>query len=139
MAKSFWSEGLRFECQGTGNCCVSRGGYGYVYVTLEDRRALARKLGLTTSAFTRRHCRRTGGHFHLKDLKGPCTFLDGKSCSVYEARPTQCRTWPVWPENMNARTWTREVAAFCPGVGKGKLFTPEAIRSLIKTDPLQAD
>ena len=132
---SFWSKGIRFECQGTGRCCVSRGGYGYVYLTLEDRRRFARHFKMATQAFTRRYCAKTEGHFHLRQVEGPCEFLQGKSCGAYEARPAQCRTWPFWPENMNARTWNGEVKAFCPGVGKGRLYSPQEIEELLKQDP----
>jgi hypothetical protein len=137
MNKPFWSDGIRFECQGTGRCCVSRDGYGYVYMTLDDRRRMARVLGLSTSAFTRKHCDQTDGHFHLKSVEGPCEFLEGKSCGVYEGRPAQCRTWPFWPENMNARTWNRDVKAFCPGVGKGRLYSAVEIEKLLKQDPIE--
>ena len=141
MKDDFWAEGIRFECQGTGRCCVSREGYGFVYLTLEDRRRLAKHFGISTLAFTRRYCRKTEGHFHLIDFTGPCRFLggpDGKGCTVYEARPTQCRTWPFWPENMNARTWNGEVRTFCPGVGKGRLYSAEEIKILLKQDPVTA-
>lgn len=132
----WWSAGVRFECQGTGRCCVSRGAYGYVYVTLEDRRRLARHLGLTTLQFTRRHCLKTDGHFHLKDFTDACVYLDGTRCRVYEARPTQCRTWPFWPENMRPKSWAKEVAAYCPGVGKGRRYTGKEIRALLVLDPV---
>ena len=115
-----WSEGVRFACQGSGRCCVSRGGYGYVYLTLEDRRRLAKQLGIPTGRFTRTWCTRKDGLWHLKDSGPDCVFLEGTRCGVYEARPTQCRTWPFWPENMTPRRWTA-IAAFCPGVGKGKV------------------
>lgn len=137
MPKKFWEEGIRFECQGTGRCCLSRGSYGYVYLTLADRRRLARHLELTTQAFTRRYCKNTDGHFHLRDHTGPCQFLKGKGCSVYEARPTQCRTWPFWPENMNARTWNNEVKKYCPGVGKGRLYSAVEIKKLLKQDSVE--
>ena len=52
--KPWWQDGIRFECQGTGQCCISRGAYGYVYVTLADRRRLAAELGIPTRQFTRR-------------------------------------------------------------------------------------
>jgi Fe-S-cluster containining protein len=32
-----------------------------------------------------------------------CAFLDGARCTVYEARPTQCRTFPFWKENLRRR------------------------------------
>ena len=132
--KPFWADGIRFECQGSGRCCMSRGKYGYVYLTLPDRRRMAKHLGLSTGQFTRRYCKNTGGHFHLKAPEADCCFLDGNRCSVYEARPTQCRTWPFWPENLNARTWSREIASFCPGVGKGRLHAAEEIRALRDQD-----
>ncbi len=134
--KKFYAGGIRFECQGTGRCCVSRGGYGFVYLTLEDRRRMAKQLKLSTLAFTRRHCSKTDGYFHLKDVDGPCRFLEGKGCSIYEARPAQCRTWPFWPENMNARTWSREVQAYCPGVGKGRRYSEQEIEQLLAQDPI---
>jgi len=134
--KKFWQDGIRFECQGTGRCCVAHTGYGHVYLTLEDRRRFARHFKISTLSFTRRYCSKTDGHFHLKRITGPCEFLEGKSCSVYEARPAQCRTWPFWPENMNARTWNREVRTFCPGVGKGRLHTAAEIERALSEDPV---
>lgn len=130
-SRPWWSDGVRFECQGTGRCCVSRGDYGYVYLTLADRQRLARHLGLPTREFTRRYCGKTGGHFHLKEVDGPCRFLDGTRCSVYEGRPSQCRTWPFWPENMRPKAWT-EVAAFCPGIGKGRVYSSMEIHRLLR-------
>ena len=58
-------------------------------------------------------------------------FLDGARCSVYEARPTQCRTWPFWPENMTPRSWT-SIARFCPGVGKGTIVPAERIVEILR-------
>ncbi len=129
MTKTLWWEkGIRFECQGSGKCCVTHGQYGYVYMSLADRRRMARVLGLRTSTFTRRYCALTEERWHLKDPDKDCPFLSGKRCRAYRGRPMQCRTWPFWPEAMNARTWTRDIKAFCPGVGKGRLFSAAEIR-----------
>lgn len=127
--KQWWHEGIRFECQGSGKCCTSHGEYGYVFLTLEDRRRMAKELKLSTSAFTKKYCDCTQGVWHLKeDPKNPdCMFLKNKRCSIYEGRPTQCRTWPFWPEVMNAKSWATDVKAFCPGVGKGALISREKI------------
>lgn len=132
MGRPFYADGLRFECQGTGRCCMSRGEYGYVYLTHEDRRRLAAHLGLSVRAFIQVHCATTEGQLHLRDVTQECRFLTGTRCGVYEARPTQCRTWPFWPENMNARTWRREVESFCPGVGKGRVFPASEIKELVQ-------
>lgn len=131
--KEWWAKGVQFECQGSGQCCVSRGEYGFVYMTGSDRKRMASVLKLSTAEFTRKYCGKTDGVFHLKDGKGPdCIFLKNNKCSVYEGRPDQCRTWPFWPEVMNAKTWKKEVATFCPGVGKGRVYTAEEIRTAME-------
>lgn len=130
----WYADGVRFQCQGSGKCCASRGQYGFVYLTREDRKNMAEVLGLSLSDFTRIHCGKTDGYYHLKDDPDSpdCRFLDGTKCAVYEGRPTQCRTWPFWPEIMGAKAWAREVTAFCPGVGKGPVIPPEQIRSAVR-------
>ena len=132
MAKPFWSEGLRFECQQSGRCCTSRGEYGYIYLTPEDRERLASSLGMSLTEFVSVHCQETDGYVHLRNPELDCEFLEGARCGVYEGRPEQCRTWPFWPENMKARVWRGEIAPFCPGIGKGRLYTAEEIRQELK-------
>lgn len=132
--KEWWRKGVQFECTGSGKCCMSRGEYGFVYLNLEDRQRFAKHLKISTSAFTRRYCEKTGGIWHLKEdrINPDCIFLKGNSCGVYEARPTQCRTWPFWPEVMNAKSWAKDVKAFCPGVGKGKVIDGDTIEKQIR-------
>jgi len=126
---NFYKNGLKFECQGSGKCCTSHGEYGFVFLTLEDRKRIAKQLKISTLQFTKNYCQKNKGLFHLReDLGNPdCLFLKNKRCSIYSARPTQCRTWPFWPEVLNAKTWRKDVASFCPGVGKGKLHSKEEI------------
>lgn len=117
MSKSFYKKGLHFECQGSGKCCMSRGEYGYVYLTQFDAKRMAKVLGLTLSEFKQQYCRVSGGVLHLIQPEESinCRFLVNNRCDVYEGRPTQCRTWPFWPENMNPKAWKRDVIDFCPG------------------------
>lgn len=134
MAKNkFYENGFRFQCQGSGKCCTSHGEYGFVFLTLEDRQRMARELKMRTSEFTKQYCDRKGPVWHLKeDPKNPdCMFLKNKRCSIYEGRPTQCRTWPFWPEVMNAKSWKKDVESFCPGVGQGKLWKAEEIEKIL--------
>ena len=124
-----FEKGIKFECQGSGKCCTSHGEFGFVFLTLSDRKRMAKHLELTTSQFTKKFCQRTNGFWHL--IENPnepdCQFLKNKKCSIYAARPTQCRTWPFWPEVMNAKAWKKEVVNFCPGVGKGSVIKFEKI------------
>lgn len=129
--KKFIEKGVRFECQGDGKCCVSRDRYGYVYLSFRDRKRLAAYLKITTSEFTAKFTEKEGGMFQLKYKDNNCLFLESNRCMVYEARPWQCRAWPFWPENMNRDIWQREIAPYCLGVGKGRLYTAEEIEKIL--------
>lgn len=141
--KPFYADGLKWECQGSGKCCTSRGAYGYVYLTLADQRRMAKVLRLTHKEFLKRYTKIHLGWRALKDPQemgmkthpqGDCIFLvGGKSCGVYEGRPDHCRTWPFWPENMTPKAWAKEVASYCPGVGKGKVHSFEEIKAVLDT------
>ena len=55
-------------------------------------------------------------------------------CTVYKSRPSQCRTWPFWNENMNSKVWNKDISVNCPGVGKGQLISQKKINKLLKED-----
>jgi uncharacterized protein len=128
----FYKEGIRFECQGEGKCCISRGRYGYVYLSFNDRRRLAKHCGMSTAEFTERFTDKVDGLYELRYTGKDCPFIQDNRCAVYEARPSQCRTWPFWPENMNEIVWEQEVASWCPGVGKGRLYSSEEISEILE-------
>jgi len=131
VKKAFYQNGLRFECQGDGRCCITRGRYGYVYLSFNDRKRLAAHLGISTAEFTAHYTEKEDGLYLLKYADRDCPFFKDNRCSAYNARPWQCRTWPFWPENMNKAVWEREVASYCPGVGKGRLYTAEEIEQIL--------
>lgn len=129
--KHFYQNGIRFECQGDGKCCVSRGEYGYVYLSFNDRKRIAARLGMSTDDFTEKFTQKVDGLYELRYRGNDCPFLNGRQCSIYDARPKQCRTWPFWLENMNDEVWHRDVASWCPGVGRGRLYTAEEIHEIL--------
>ena len=125
---NFHAKGLRFECTGCGECCRARNGKpSWVYVTLEERRRLARHLKLRTSTFTRRYCQKTLGFHHLRNPSADCLFLDGARCTVYAARPGQCRTFPFWRENMSEHVWNGKLSRECEGIGRGRTWSLKEI------------
>ncbi len=132
--KEWWREGVQFQCQGSGQCCTSHGEFGFVYLTRNDRKRLAQHFKMRTPDFTKKFCEKDGDVWRLKEeVSNPdCIFLENKRCTVYQARPEQCRTWPFWPEVMKAKTWTKEIASFCPGVGKGPLISGETIEKSLR-------
>ena len=48
---------MRFACTACGRCCLTRGKYGFVYVSRAERRELAKFMKIPTLSFTRRYCR----------------------------------------------------------------------------------
>lgn len=128
--RPWWSQGLPFQCTQCGECCRARGRYRFVYVGLEERRRLARLLGLGTAAFTRLYTEPDGaGYRVLRFVAGACVFLRDNRCGVHEAKPDQCRTWPFWPENLaSPARYEREVRSFCPGSRSGPLVPAGEIR-----------
>lgn len=116
-ADKWYASGLRFECTGCGRCCT--GPEGYVWVTIEEIRALAGRLGLPVDEFGSRHLRRIGLRYALVDAPGgACVFLSGKSCTVYEDRPAQCRAFPWWPANLRSPDAWERASKSCEGISQ---------------------
>jgi Fe-S-cluster containining protein len=125
----WYRDGLSFECTRCGACCT--GAPGYVWVNDEEIARLAGHRGLTVGQFSKRFVRRVGDRLSLIEKPGgDCIFWDASAgCTVYEARPVQCQTWPFWPENLETpEEWAR-VEGICPGSGKGQWFSLEEIRA----------
>ena len=118
--------GLRFECTGCGDCCRVRGQYAHVYLNTEEVRALADFHGMSVRRFKRRFTFVDAEGWRQLAFEGDrCVFLDSQSqrCTVYAARPIQCRTFPFWRELVDDGEWTREARRTCEGVGRGRLYS----------------
>lgn len=133
-SEPWYANGLRFECTACGKCCVNHGdGFNYVYSTREERRAIAKQLGISLASFDRDYCEKVGAHLSFISEDNACVFLEDGKCSIYEHRPSQCRSFPFWPELVASEdTWEEDVASFCPGVGQGPVHDPEAIRQVMR-------
>lgn len=57
-----------------------------------------------------------------KPREKQCPFLLEHSCSLHPAKPTQCRTFPFWPELVENRAEWNRTGEYCPGIGKGPLI-----------------
>ena len=129
---TWYKDGLRFKCTGCGGCCT--GSPGFVWLTEEDIPRLAKKLGLSKEAFIKRHTRQIGKRLSL--LEHPnydCEFLNGKQCTVYDARPSQCRNFPWWPMNLQSEKQWKEAAKYCEGIDHedASLTTCDEIEKLL--------
>ena len=123
-SKNKWySDGLKFECTQCGACCA--GEPGYVWVNKDEIAAIADHLKLTDDEFRDRYVRKIGVRFSLVEFpNGDCVFLDSETrgCTIYTARPIQCRTWPFWTSNLKSEATWKETCEACPGAGKGTLY-----------------
>jgi Fe-S-cluster containining protein len=100
-----------------GRCCT--GESGNIFVRPDEIRALAELLEMDEAEFRSTYLVKKGYKFSIKErLVGDshdCVFYDRGigGCSVYAARPTQCRTFPFWDYY---RTRVDELKRECPGI-----------------------
>lgn len=129
-SQPWYAEGLKFECTQCGNCCT--GAPGAVWVSEEELQAIADELGKSIGEVRLMHTRIVRGRLSLREYaNGDCVFFDGESrgCTIYEARPVQCRTWPFWRSNISTpRDW-QETQRECPGAGQGNFVSLEEIEA----------
>lgn len=77
------------DCTKCANCCKSL----VVAPNYPDISKLAEAVNLETNEFKKKYMKRD----HEGDMcfkQKPCPFLKNNLCSVYESRPTTCRTYP---------------------------------------------
>ena len=129
--------GLHFECQGCGRCC-SGPGEGYIWVTRPEIEIIADYLKMTEGQFRQKYLKRVGlrttiiEHQTTKD----CIFLEnaagGKKCRIYSVRPSQCRSWPFWPNNLTGPGSWSKAAQKCPGINRGRHYSFKEIEQIKK-------
>jgi uncharacterized protein len=112
---------LQFSCQpGCTKCCEQK---GFVYLSEADIPRAAKYLGITSKVFEQRYIYRTT---RLRRFRKPpdrqCPFLAVDGCTIHPAKPTQCRTFPFWPELVEDRKAWRRTGSYCPGIGQGALI-----------------
>ena len=127
----FFDEGLRFECQQCGACCV--GDPGTIFVSRAEAETIAAHLQMPAAAFTHTCLYPYKSAYSIKeDDTGRCLFFDG-GCTIYAVRPGQCRTFPFWFSNLRSQSRWRWISRQCPGIGRGPLFSREQILSIVQS------
>ena len=125
----WFQDGLAFTCTRCGACCT--GAPGHVWVNEDEIARIAEYRGETIEQFSMRFLRQVGNRLSLIEKPGgDCIFwAKDQGCTVYPARPAQCRTWPFWPENIETPEAWEGVTQVCPGSGKGQVFSVDEIRA----------
>jgi Fe-S-cluster containining protein len=116
MTKPWYKDGLKFACTECGKCCT--GEPGYVWISQEEIEDMAEALNISVKEFVQMYTREVDGELSLKEFPKTydCIFLRDGKCMVYKARPTQCRTFPFWPENVESKEAWEDCAKRCEGV-----------------------
>ncbi len=124
----WFEKGLKFECTKCGKCC--RGEPGFVWVNGAEIVSIAGFLGVGLETLESSCIRRAGERMTLREKpNGDCVFWEnGIGCRIYPVRPTQCRTWPFWKQNITTPQAWRRVSERCQGIGRGKTYRAEEIR-----------
>lgn len=150
QTESWFADGLRFTCTQCGNCCT--GEPGFIWISIEEVQRLAKFLRIDPQEVVDRYCRKIDGKLSLRERRNShgqhdCIFLkevkgshqspNGQQmshtrrvCTIYPARPLQCRTWPFWAENLQDESRWQRAAQRCPGMNSGKSYTHEQIVAL---------
>jgi Fe-S-cluster containining protein len=132
MSKTpFYASGLQFSCTRCSACC--RHESGFVFLSPKDLRLLADACQIGYTEFVKAYCRwvpgEGGERLSLKEKSNyDCVFWkDG--CTVYRARPVQCRTFPFWRNVVSSPDAWELAGSGCPGIGTGVLHSREQIDS----------
>jgi Fe-S-cluster containining protein len=131
-AEPWYKDGLKFRCSECGDCCT--GAPGYVWANKQEIETLSKLLDMDVVAFEKKYVRKIGIRKSLIEYSnGDCVFFDNKSkkCTVYQARPRQCRTWPFWDSNIRTPEAWETTCQMCPGSGQGTLVQLEQIEEQV--------
>ena len=129
----WYADGLRFFCTACGACCT--GVPGYVWVQPDDVERMAASLGISARRFKRLYTRKAKGKLSLREREnGDCILLKNDRCTVYDAKPTRCSTFPFWPEVLGHPDEWRETRSRCEGIDRGHHYDRPAIERLLAGD-----
>jgi len=119
MSEPWYQDGLYFACTRCGNCCT--GEPGFVWVTDEEIAGIAEALKQPVEEVTAMYTKQAHSGRSLREKpNGDCVLYDRElGCTVYEARPRQCRTWPFWQSTAGTPAAWERTKTICPGAGKG--------------------
>lgn len=124
----------RFFCTQCGRCC--RYEEGFVFISRKDLQELARQLSMQEAEVIDTYCRWVpfGAVDHLSLREHPncdCIFWRDGGCSVYPARPLQCRTYPFWSHIVEDPRGWKEESCVCPGIGAGPRYSGDTVELLL--------
>ncbi|MCL2229570.1 MAG: YkgJ family cysteine cluster protein [Treponema sp.] len=133
--KRFYASGLNFTCKRCSSCC--RYDAGFVFLSEIDLEKIVSLLKTNRESFIKAYCR------WVTDWKGEevlslreksnkdCILWDG-GCTIYNARPFQCVSFPFWESIVSSAHSWEMAASGCPGINTGELHTKSSIDECIE-------
>jgi len=126
----FYADGLRFSCKRCSSCC--RYDPGFVYLSQKDINKLSSALKIDANGVISEYCRwvtdiNGDKVLSLKEKSNNDCILWDYGCTVYQARPIQCVTFPFWKSVIASEKCWEIAADDCPGMNSGELHTKEEI------------
>ena len=106
----------QIDCTECANCCK----VATAQLLERDVERLARHMRLSIAKFKAEYTQEDAedGLILKRDDQTGCVFLDGKTCTVYETRPTSCENFPHLVRGQGtipARMWQFiDRATYCP-------------------------
>ncbi len=100
-----------------GKCCT--GESGNIFVSLSEIKAIVSLLDIDENSFREQHLVKKGYKYSLQEKivgnSHDCIFYSRESngCTIYQARPQQCQTFPFWDYFKNN---IEELKEECPGI-----------------------
>jgi Fe-S-cluster containining protein len=104
-----------FKCQKSGNCCRCP---GVVYASQSEISSMAKIVDKSELEFRNDYIVKRNGWDVIADThhRPNCFLTTANECSVYEARPKACRTYPDWPDIWKAEERILKECELCPGL-----------------------
>jgi Fe-S-cluster containining protein len=123
MSQPFYTLGLKFTCKKCSRCC--RYEPGYVYLSETDLTKLLSQCNLDREAFIQQYCRWVPDWegdkiLALKETADYDCILWNQGCTVYDARPVQCVSYPFWTSLLKSADAWNAGALECPGINQGE-------------------
>lgn len=92
---------------------------------------------MTKKAFLEKFTLYLDGRYSLKEktTNYDCIFYKNKLCTIYDARPKQCRTYPFWDEILDSKKSWDDEKLRCEGINHcdAKKFDQEEIQNMLNS------
>jgi Fe-S-cluster containining protein len=131
----FYACGLKFSCKRCSSCC--RYDAGFVFLSENDLEKLIARLKMDRNAFIKKYCRwvtDVNGKdvLSLREKPNKDCILWDSICTVYVARPLQCRSFPFWSSVVSSAQAWAVAASGCPGMNSGEIHPEEEIGEYLR-------